>query len=82
MATTQRLDFDGSLGAKLSARLDLPEGPVRSCAIFAHCFTCSKDLHATRRIASALSDRGIAVLRFDFTGLGKSGGEFASTNFS
>ena len=82
MATTQRLDFDGSLGAKLSARLDLPEGPVRAYAIFAHCFTCSKDLHATRRIAAALSDRGIAVLRFDFTGLGKSDGEFASTNFS
>ncbi len=82
MSTTQRLDFDGSLGAKLSARLDLPEGPVRAYAIFAHCFTCSKDLHATRRISAALSDRGIAVLRFDFTGLGKSGGEFASTNFS
>ncbi|MEM9329980.1 MAG: bifunctional alpha/beta hydrolase/OsmC family protein [Pseudomonadota bacterium] len=82
MATTQRLDFDGSLGARLSARLDLPEGAVRAYAIFAHCFTCSKDLHATRRIAAALSDRGIAVLRFDFTGLGKSDGEFASTNFS
>ncbi|MEM7214825.1 MAG: bifunctional alpha/beta hydrolase/OsmC family protein [Pseudomonadota bacterium] len=82
MSTTQRLDFDGSLGAKLSARLDLPEGNIRAYAIFAHCFTCSKDLHATRRIAAALSDSGIAVLRFDFTGLGKSGGEFASTNFS
>ena len=82
MATTQRLDFDGSLGAKLSARLDLPEGPVRAYAIFAHCFTCSKDLHATRRISAALSESGIAVLRFDFTGLGNSQGDFASTNFS
>jgi len=82
MTTTQRLDFDGSLGAKLSARLDLPHGPIRAYAIFAHCFTCSKDLHATRRIAAELSNRGIAVLRFDFTGLGKSGGDFASTNFS
>ncbi len=82
MTTTQRLDFDGSLGVKLSARLDLPHGPIRAYAIFAHCFTCSKDLHATKRIAAELSNRGIAVLRFDFTGLGKSGGDFASTNFS
>ncbi|MGI9351958.1 MAG: bifunctional alpha/beta hydrolase/OsmC family protein [Rhizobiaceae bacterium] len=82
MATTQRLDFDGSLGAKLSARLDMPDGSVRAYAIFAHCFTCSKDLHATRRISAALSERGIAVLRFDFTGLGNSDGDFASTNFS
>lgn len=82
MTTTQRLDFDGSQGGKLSARLDLPDGPVRAYAIFAHCFTCSKDLHATRRISSELARQGIAVLRFDFTGLGKSDGEFASTNFS
>ena len=82
MITTQRIEFDGSHGAKLSARLDLPAGKVRSYAIFAHCFTCSKDLHATRRIAGELSAMGIAVLRFDFTGLGKSGGDFASTNFS
>ncbi|MEO0329219.1 MAG: bifunctional alpha/beta hydrolase/OsmC family protein [Pseudomonadota bacterium] len=82
MGTTQRIDFDGSLGAKLSARLDLPQGPVQAYAIFAHCFTCSKELHATRRIAAELSSLGIAVMRFDFTGLGKSGGDFASTNFS
>lgn len=82
MPTSQRIDFDGSHGAKLSARLDLPSGAVRAYAIFAHCFTCSKDLHATKRIAHALSSRGIAVLRFDFTGLGRSGGDFASTNFS
>lgn len=80
--STQRLDFDGSLGAKLSARLDRPLGEIKAYAIFAHCFTCSKDLHATRRIAAELSNRGIAVLRFDFTGLGNSAGDFASTNFS
>lgn len=80
--STQRVDFEGSLGAKLSARLDMPDGPVSAYAIFAHCFTCSKDLNATRLIAQELADQGIAVLRFDFTGLGSSEGEFASTNFS
>ncbi len=80
--TTQRVDFDGSLGAKLSARLDLPAGQIKAYAIFAHCFTCSKDLHATKRISAELSRKGIAVLRFDFTGLGNSKGDFASTNFS
>ena len=79
---TLRLDFDGSRGAKLSARLDLPAGSIRAFGIFAHCFTCSKELHATRRISAELSRLGIAILRFDFTGLGKSGGDFASTNFS
>ncbi len=79
---SRRLDFSGASGAKLSARLDLPAGKVRAYALFAHCFTCSKDLGATRRIAGALAAEGIAVLRFDFTGLGSSEGEFASTNFS
>lgn len=80
--TTQRLDFPGHSGASLSARLDLPNGPVRAYAIFAHCFTCSKNLLAVRRIGAELAREGIAVLRFDFTGLGSSEGEFASTNFS
>ena len=80
--TTQRVDFDGSQGAKLSARLDMPASAIKAYAIFAHCFTCSKDLHATKRISAELSSRGIAVLRFDFTGLGNSKGDFASTNFS
>ena len=80
--TTQRIDFDGSQGAKLSARLDLPAGAIKAYAIFAHCFTCSKDLHATKRISSELAAQGIAVLRFDFTGLGNSKGDFSSTNFS
>lgn len=79
---TARLDFPGHSGASLSARLDMPNGPVRAYAIFAHCFTCSKDLLAARRMAAALCREGVAVLRFDFTGLGSSEGEFASTNFS
>jgi uncharacterized OsmC-like protein/fermentation-respiration switch protein FrsA (DUF1100 family) len=78
----QRLEFKGHSGATLAARLDMPNGPVRAYALFAHCFTCSKDLLAVRRIAAELARVGIAVLRFDFTGLGSSEGEFASTNFS
>lgn len=79
---TQRLQFSGHSGAILAARLDLPNGRLRAFALFAHCFTCSKDLAAARRIAAELAREGIAVLRFDFTGLGSSEGEFASTNFS
>ncbi|MDN2567725.1 bifunctional alpha/beta hydrolase/OsmC family protein [Aquibium sp. A9E412] len=79
---TQRLDFPGHSGARLSARLDLPNGPLRGYALFAHCFTCSKDVLAARRIAADLAREGLAVLRFDFTGLGSSEGEFASTDFS
>ena len=79
---TQRLEFAGHSGATLAARLDLPNGPLRAYALFAHCFTCSKDVLAARRIAASLAREGIAVLRFDFTGLGSSEGEFASTNFS
>ena len=67
----------------LAARLDLPpKGEPRAYAVFAHCFTCTKDIFAAQRIAGALAERGIAVLRFDFTGLGHSDGEFANTNFS
>lgn len=79
---TQRLDFTGFSGAKLAARLDLPTGKPAAYALFAHCFTCSKDIPAARRIAQRLASLGIAVLRFDFTGLGHSEGEFANTNFS
>lgn len=79
---SQKVTFLGSQGAELAARLDLPDGPVRAYALFAHCFTCSKDVFAASRIAGALTEFGIAVLRFDFTGLGASEGEFASTNFS
>src|SRR5215218_5889195 len=55
MALMQRVTFPGSSGDPLAARLDLPPGPIRSYAIFAHCFTCSKDLFATQRIASELA---------------------------
>lgn len=82
--TTQplRVTFPGYSGANLSARLDLPNGPIRAYGLFAHCFTCSKDLAAVRRIAAELARAGVALLRFDFTGLGSSEGEFSSTNFS
>lgn len=78
----QKLEFSGHSGARLAARLDIPVGHIRAYALFAHCFTCSKDILAARRIAAALSRSGIAVLRFDFTGLGASEGEFGSTNFT
>ncbi|MEM6499367.1 MAG: bifunctional alpha/beta hydrolase/OsmC family protein [Pseudomonadota bacterium] len=80
--TTVRSTFAGHDGGELAARLDMPAGPVRGYALFAHCFTCSKDLFAARHIAQSLAQHGFAVLRFDFTGLGSSQGEFANTNFS
>ncbi|MDK3020485.1 bifunctional alpha/beta hydrolase/OsmC family protein [Pseudodonghicola flavimaris] len=79
---TERITFPGHDGAELAARLDLPEGPHLATAVFAHCFTCSKDIPAARRIAARLAAMGIAVLRFDFTGLGHSEGEFGNTGFS
>ncbi|WP_272010554.1 bifunctional alpha/beta hydrolase/OsmC family protein [Roseovarius sp. ZX-A-9] len=79
---TERLTFTGHDGSELAARLDLPEGPHLATALFAHCFTCSKDIPAARRIAARLAGAGIAVLRFDFTGLGHSGGEFENTTFT
>lgn len=80
--TTIRITFPGSLGHELAARLDLPAGIVRGYALFAHCFTCSKDVVAARHIAGRLASLGFGVLRFDFTGLGSSEGEFQNTNFS
>jgi putative redox protein len=77
-----KLDFTGALGQQLAGRLDRPEGAPRAFALFAHCFTCGKDILAASRIAAALNEEGIAVLRFDFTGIGSSGGEFANTDFS
>jgi uncharacterized OsmC-like protein/fermentation-respiration switch protein FrsA (DUF1100 family) len=79
---SERFDFPGAHGHVLAGRLELPDGPSRATALFAHCFTCGKDVFAATRIARALTDRGIAVLRFDFTGLGASDGEFANTTFS
>ena len=78
---TERIAFPGHAGT-LDARLDLPDGPHLGTAVFAHCFTCSKDIPAARRIAARLTTLGIAVLRFDFTGLGHSDGEFANTSFT
>src|SRR5258708_29752758 len=83
---SQAITFPGAGGHGLAARLDLPSGPgassPRAYALFAHCFTCSKDSKAATFISEALTESGIAVLRFDFTGLGGSEGEFANTTFS
>ena len=75
-----RITFTGHSGHSLAARLDRPSGPHLATAILAHCFTCGKDIPGARRIAQRLAAMGIAVLRFDFTGLGHSGGEFANTS--
>ena len=79
---SQPATFTGSRGDQLAARLDLPDGEPLAFALFAHCFTCSKDLAAATRLSRGLADRGFGVLRFDFTGLGSSEGEFANTDFS
>jgi alpha-beta hydrolase superfamily lysophospholipase len=81
MMLTERMDFQG-LHGKLSAKLDAPAGTPRAYGIFAHCFTCSKDVLAATRIAQGLAEAGIAMLRFDFAGLGASAGDFADTNFT
>ncbi|MXQ06632.1 alpha/beta fold hydrolase [Alphaproteobacteria bacterium GH1-50] len=80
--STERFTFEGHAGDALAARLDMPDGPLLATAVFAHCFTCGKDISAARRIAGRLASMGIAVLRFDFTGLGHSKGEFANTTFT
>src|ERR1700693_3247933 len=79
---TERFQFTGEGGHQLAAALDLPERAAVASALFAHCFTCGKDVLAAKRIAVALAAKGIAVLRFDFTGLGSSEGDFANSTFS
>jgi putative redox protein len=79
---SHRVTFEGSQGFPLAARLEMPTGAPSAFALFAHCFTCGKDSSAAVRISRALAARGIAVLRFDFTGLGGSGGDFGNANFS
>ena len=79
---TERFQFAGTGGHQLAAALDLPDGAITAYALFAHCFTCSKDVLAAKRISTALAAKGIAVLRFDFTGLGSSEGDFANSTFS
>src|SRR6188474_656828 len=81
MIESRKIEFPGATGGNLAARLDLPPQP-RAFALFAHCFTCGKDIVAASRIAQGLTARDIAVLRFDFTGIGGSEGDFANTNFS
>jgi uncharacterized OsmC-like protein/alpha-beta hydrolase superfamily lysophospholipase len=79
---SEKITFANSRGEQLAARLELPASPPRCYALFAHCFSCSKDGFAAARISQGLAARGVAVLRFDFTGLGASEGEFANSNFS
>ncbi len=83
MSVSQKITFPGTSGAQLAAVLQLPKvTQPRGYALFAHCFTCTKDIFAARQVARSLAELGIAVLRFDFTGLGESEGEFAATNFT
>jgi putative redox protein len=79
---TEKFQFEGEGGHQLAAALDLPDGPPMAYALFAHCFTCGKDVLAAKRIATALAAKGIATLRFDFTGIGSSEGDFANSTFS
>lgn len=80
--TLRQIRILGSTGHPLAATLELPDGRPTGVALFAHCFTCSSQSHAATRISAALADRGFAVLRFDFTGLGASEGDFADTSFT
>lgn len=79
---SEKYGFASHSGEQLDGRLELPDGTPEAFAVFAHCFTCSKDFVASRTIAKALATRGIATLRFDFTGLGNSEGDFGNTSFS
>lgn len=79
---SQHVEFSGSQGKTLIGRLDLPDGPIRGYVVYAHCFTCSKDGLAAYHIGKALSQAGLALLRFDFSGLGDSQGHFADVTFS
>ena len=79
---SERVEFTNSDGTVLSGVLEVPSGPVKAWALFAHCFTCSKKSLAASRVARGLAASGIGVLRFDFTGLGESGGDFATAGFS
>ena len=82
MKDETRVAFANAAGLQLAGKLTLPPGPLEGTALFAHCFTCGKDVRAARAISSSLAAKGIATLRFDFTGLGESEGEFAESSFS
>ena len=73
-----KASFENQQGEVLSGLLETPDGAIQAYALFAHCFTCSKDIAAASRITRGLATKGIAVLRFDFTGLGNSDGDFAN----
>ena len=79
---TETVRFEGSEGQALAGRIDHPAGEPRGWAIVAHCFTCSKQSFGALRVAKGLAERGIGVLRFDFTGLGESDGDFTGSGFS
>ena len=79
---SEKVSFPGSDGTMLSGRLDLPQGQPRAYVLWAHCFSCTKDIFAASRVSNGLTERGFAVFRFDFTGLGESDGDFANTNFT
>ena len=82
MSIIQDVSFAGPLGQQLAGKLHLPQGSYRGAVIFAHCFTCSKETLAASRIAAGLARAGLAVLRFDFTGLGRSEGAFSDSSFA
>jgi len=82
MSRSEKVEFKGAHGLVLAGRLDRPDDEPVAYALFAHCFTCSKDVFAAQRICSSLAEHGVAVLRFDFTGIGNSEGDFANTSFS
>lgn len=79
---SEKVRFEGAFGDQLAGRLDSPDSDISTSALFAHCFTCSKNLKAVGNITKALAGKGVVTLRFDFTGLGESEGDFADTNFS
>ncbi len=78
----EKMTFTGGTNVTLSAKIDKPDGEIKAYALYAHCFTCNKDVFAASRIAKTLKEQGIATLRFDFSGLGQSEGIFADTNFT
>ena len=77
-----KLSIPGGSGHRLDARLEMPDAAPKAYAICCHCFTCSKDMLTTYRLSKAMAEKGYATLRFDFTGLGGSEGEFSQTEFS
>ena len=82
MTTRKKITFENAAGIQLAAAIELPVKPIKYYALFAHCFSCGKDIVAASRISRSLASIGIAVLRFDFTGIGNSDGDFKNTNFS